>query len=362
MPETEEIKKKKKKWIKYTLCALLLLLLVAITLLYLFRDASPKEVFSVMRGANPWLLLFAVVLTLLYVLFEALGLFAVLRTHGNKTRLFDNVKYAAVDFYFCGITPSASGGQPVVGYFMAKDGVTVAFSTIVLLLSTATFKIVLVVLSFVALFFISPIMFAPGNALLIVLFVVGMLINVLFIVFCLFLVYKPSIITGFGKKTLKFLHKIKIVKNIEKADEKLDSMLENYREGAEYAKTHLRVIVRMFFYTLIQRIMLFSVGYVVALALGAKEMNFFVFLSIQVVIATAVDSMPFPGGVGLSETLLKKLYLTVYPEKLMMPALLLTRGVSFYLLLILTGLFILICCVVRAIKGRVAARRKEKNL
>lgn len=353
---------KKKKFIKYTLCAVLLVGLIALTFWYLFRDASPKEVFSVMKTANLWWLLLAFGLTLGYVFFEGLGLFAVLRTHGNKTRLFSNVKYAAVDFYFCGITPSASGGQPVVAVFMSKDGVSVAFSTIVLLLSTATFKMVLVLLSLVALFFVAPMIFCSGGVLLPVLFVVGLLINVAFIAFCLLLVYKPSIVTGLCKKTLNLLHKIKIVKNLEKANEKLDKMIENYREGAQYAKTHLRVIIRMFLYTLIQRIMLFSVGYVVAVALGAKDMNYFVFMSIQAVIATSVDSMPFPGGVGLSETFMKRLYGAVYSAELMMPALLLTRGISYYLLLLLTGLFILIYCVFRTVRGKIASKRKENTL
>ncbi len=362
MAQSSEVKgTKKKKWVKYALCVALLLALVALTFWYLFRDASPKEVFTVMKTADPWLLLLAVGLTFGYVLFEGLGLFAVLRTHGNKTRLFSNVKYAAVDFYFCGITPSASGGQPVVAVFMAKDGISVAFSTIVLLLSTATFKIVLVLLSVVSLFFVAPMIFT-GGVLLPILFVVGMLINVAFIAFCLLLVYKPSIVSGLCGGTLKLLHKLKIVKNIEKANAKLEVMIENYREGAQYAKTHSRVIIRMLLYTVVQRIMLFSVGYVVAVALGARDINYFTFLSIQTIIATSVDSMPFPGGVGLSETLMKDLYSVVYSAELMMPALLLTRGISYYLLLLSTGLFILVYCIVRMIRGNLAAKRKENAL
>lgn len=357
----EEKKPKKKKWLKYAVCILLLVALAALTFWYLLKDASLPEVFKTIKSADPYLLLLAVAFTLGYVLFEALGLFAVMRSHGNRTRFISTIKYAAADFYFCGITPSASGGQPVVAVFMAKDGVSVAFSTIVLLLSTATFKMVLVLLSLLSLFFISPMIFASGNVLLAVLFFVGLVINVLFILFCLLLVYKPSVVESFGRKTLKFLHRIKIVKNVGKAGEKLDKMLESYREGAEYAKSHFGVVARMFLYTLIQRVLLFSVGYVVAAALGAKS-DYFVFMSIQAVIATAVDSMPFPGGVGLSETMFKRLYSLVYTPALMMPALLLTRGISFYLLLTLTGLYILIYCVFRLVRGSVAAKRKEKNL
>ena len=34
--------------------------------------------------------------------------------------------YACIDIYFCGITPSATGGQPVLAYYMSKDDVSIS--------------------------------------------------------------------------------------------------------------------------------------------------------------------------------------------------------------------------------------------
>ncbi len=361
--ETVEIapKKKKKAWLKYLLSMLFLALLMGLTAWYLFKDTSVSEIMSIVKTADPFWVGVGIALTLGYILFGGMVLHAIIKSHGDKTNMLNNIKYAATDFYFCAVTPSATGGQPMVGYFMAKDGINVAFTTIVLLLSTAMFKVVLVLLCFVALFFIAPLIFCAENVLLAVLYVVGVLLNVGLIVLCVLLVFKPNIIWKCGKKLLPFLKKIRIVKNEDSARAKLEELMRNYKEGAEYFKAHKSVAVRMLIYTLLQRLCLFSVGYVIALSLGAN-MDYFQFLSIQIAVAVSVDSLPFPGGVGLSETLMLSLYGMVYPQDLMMPALLLTRGVSYYLLLLITGVMILLFCVIRAVISAYKNKKRERKM
>ena len=51
-----------------------------------------------------------------------------------------------LDFFYSGITPSATGGQPVQLYYMNKDGNKGSDSTIVLMTVAVIYKIVLVVL------------------------------------------------------------------------------------------------------------------------------------------------------------------------------------------------------------------------
>ena len=51
-----------------------------------------------------------------------------------------------LDFFYSGITPSATGGRPVRLYYMNKDGNKGSDSTIVLMTVAVIYKIVLVVL------------------------------------------------------------------------------------------------------------------------------------------------------------------------------------------------------------------------
>lgn len=57
---------------------------------------------------------------------------------------------------------------------------------------------------------------------------------------------------------------------------------------------------------------------------------------LQAVISVAVDMLPLPGGVGVSEGLFMTMFEPVFGEKLL-PGMLLSRGISYYALLIISA-------------------------
>ena len=61
-----------------------------------------------------------------------------------KVPIFSCIKYSFIGFFFSCITPSASGGQPAQMYYMNKDNVNIATSSLVLLIVTIAYKFVLV--------------------------------------------------------------------------------------------------------------------------------------------------------------------------------------------------------------------------
>ncbi len=75
------------------------------------------------------------------------------------------------------------------------------------------------------------------------------------------------------------------------------------------------------------------------------DLTYLDLFSIQVLIALCVDSLPLPGGVGISEYLYALLFGLVYcvgEVNVIGSAMLLTRAVNFYIPLILTFLLVLI--------------------
>ena len=57
---------------------------------------------------------------------------------------------------------------------------------------------------------------------------------------------------------------------------------------------------------------------------------------LQAVISVAVDMLPLPGGVGVSEGLFMTMFEPVFGEKLL-PGMLLSRGISYYALLLISA-------------------------
>ena len=57
-----------------------------------------------------------------------------LKALNEKSTFLENLKYALIGFFFSSITPAASGGQPMQIYYMHKEKISVASSTLALLI------------------------------------------------------------------------------------------------------------------------------------------------------------------------------------------------------------------------------------
>lgn len=62
---------------------------------------------------------------------------------------------------------------------------------------------------------------------------------------------------------------------------------------------------------------------------------------LQASVYIAVDMLPVPGAQGITEMMYQKVFQMIFPAVYLMPSLYVTRGISFYFLLILS-----ICIVV----------------
>ena len=127
------------------------------------------------------------------------------------------------------------------------------------------------------------------------------------------------------------------------------NLMEKYEQGAHLIFKHKFHFLKALLYNLLQRISFFSISYFVYLAFKDRfviaDLTYLDLFSIQVLIALCVDSLPLPGGVGISEYLYALLFGLVYcvgEVNVIGSAMLLTRAVNFYIPLILTFLLVLI--------------------
>ena len=101
-----------------------------------------------------------------------------------------------------------------------------------------------------------------------------------------------------------------------------------------------------------QAISIQSVPYFVYLALGYSGYSYIHMLLLQSVVYISVSALPLPGTVGVSETGFVIMYGLLFPSTIVDTAMLLSRGLSFYLLVIITATLIVIISIRRKIKQR----------
>ncbi len=331
--EKRNIKKKS----QYMGSLVVFLVLVSVTFYFLLRRFELDTIYATICQVNGWYLLAGVGLVLLYLGCEGRALQVIVSSLKQKAGLFSGFVYACNDFYFAAITPSAAGGQPMAAYYMGKDGIPLSKSSLALMLHTVVYKVVLLGLGMGVLLFHSDLLFQNGT-LLKVLFVIGVAANLMMIALCLTAMFSKNLARNIVMKCLALLSRLRLVKNRQEKFQYLDKQLKKYQAGAIYVKKNPIVPVRVLLYNTVQRVAMFSVSYLVYRSFGLTSFSYWDLMAIQIILALAVDSLPIPGGVAVTEGMFLMLYRPVYGKAFLMPALLLTRGLNYYFCLIVSSI------------------------
>ena len=334
---------------KYIISLLLLFLLMGLTFFLLFRHFEFDEIWSNIHSASAGPLLIAV----LMIAFGANGAIWVpvyllcyggvmrlfLRSFGYSAGLLRCASYGCIDFYYSAITPSSTGGQPMVIYHMGKDGVPMSKSVLAPLVHTVLYKTVLILFTVAGLICYPGLVRQGGGGVFVALLILGAAINGLMLAACLLSMFCPRITKRIGGALIKLLGKLRLVRNPEKKTVDFAMSLAEYQEAAAHVKAHKALLAKCFLLVLVQRTAFFLVPYFIYLSLGFTEhgLNPFYFIAVQAVIAMSVDSLPLPGGMGANELAMIMMYDGLFGSELAASAMLMTRGVSYYLCLILSS-------------------------
>ena len=176
---------------KVVLEAVFLLGIIALTLYAIFHEQDPAAIWACLRGADIRYLIGSIFLVLAFVLGESVILWWLFRTSGQKAKASHCCLYSFVGFFFSAITPSASGGQPMQLYFMKKDKLPLSVSTLILLIVTITYKMVLVILGLAVLVIRPPVVMHYLNPILFWCYL-GIILNVICVWVMLALVFHPD--------------------------------------------------------------------------------------------------------------------------------------------------------------------------
>ncbi|MDD2973160.1 MAG: lysylphosphatidylglycerol synthase transmembrane domain-containing protein [Lachnospiraceae bacterium] len=317
----------------------LLLALVGLTFYILLQDQDMDEVLMNIRKVQPFFLLLALVLALARIYGEAVSIYLLGNSlQKEKIKFWQCVKYSLGGFFFCAITPSASGGQPAQIYYMKKDGMSVANSSLVLVLITIIYRGTLLVFGVGILLFCYNTIY-KNLGLIRFWFLFGMAVNTIIVVVFCFLLFSKKIIRWMMEKVIRLLAKLHLVKRQESFADRCDSVLTRYHKSAAYMKQHKSVMYLVVVINMLQRLLMFAATYAIYLGFGLEGESLIHMVLLQSVVAICADMLPLPGGVGANEQCFISVYRRIF-EAGTIPAMLLVRGVNFYLLAIVSAMLV----------------------
>lgn len=325
---------------KYILMFLFFVLIVFFTFFSIFDKNSFSSIIENIKKINIIYIFICLFIIFLYFLLQGIYMKSILKALKKKISLKQGMFYSIVEFYFSGITPSSTGGQPVQLFYMTKDKIPMRKGYITLMLNTIYFKLIILILGVIVLLFKNT--YILGHSVVyIIFFILGFLIDGLVVFGCFLLLFKQNVIKRILKFILKICNKFKFLRK-KTMNFDANNILNKYKDELKFMSKNKKIVIWNFILTFIQRLLLFSIAYVIYRSLGFSKYSYFDLLAIQVSVQIAIEALPLPGGAGLSEKMFHDIFITVFGIGLADVGMLLTRTFSFYIPLLASGIIILI--------------------
>lgn len=334
--------------LKRILNAGLFILFFGITLYIILSKNDIHEIILHIKDADKKYILIALGCMFLYIFLEGLNIHRMLNALDDKVNLRQTFKYSIVGFFFSSITPSSTGGQPMQLYFMSKDKVSISHSTLALLIQLLSFQFVTLLLALIG--FIcnyDVLLHHIGNIKYLMLF--GIIINVAIQAFLIIMIFYQKMGNRLINFFYRFLTKIHYKKS-EAFHEKALIQLDEYHRCAEYLKENKKILILTILTTIIQMSVYHSVPYFIYRSFGLTGHSIFTFILMQAVLYISVASLPLPGSMGVSEGSFMIIFKMFFPTALLSSAMIISRGISFYLFVLISLIMIAFYVLIDRIK------------
>lgn len=329
---------KKKNFLKKVFNILFFIGIAVLTFWLIFKNNDINKIIFNLSKAKKNYLLLAIFAMFVYIFCEGLNIYRILKNLKDDVSLFQTFKYSLVGFFFSSITPSSTGGQPMQLYFMNKDKLSISHSTLSLLIQLLSFQFMTLVLALIGFAFNYDLLLNKIGNIKYLMFL-GITINVIIQTFLIIMIFSKKLGLKLINGICNLLDKMHI-KSASSIKKKSIAQLDEYHECAIYLKNNKIMISKIFLTTLLQLSLYHSVPYFVFKAFGLQGYSIFTFIFLQAVLYISVASLPLPGAMGASEGSFMIIFKLLFPTALLGSAMLISRGISFYLFVIISAILI----------------------
>lgn len=302
---------------------------------------SPGNIKSFFSTASPVWIAASAGCMLIYIISEGEALRCICKCLGYRISSADGFIYSAADIYFSAITPSASGGQPMCAWFMAKDRIPAGVITAALIFNLVMYTLSIIVIGLIA-FMIYPAVFCVFNNISKLFIGFGIIAQIALAVFFVMLLISGHIIRDIIRKLLHFLCRIHVLKDEDSKQEKLELYLESYRSCADILKGKGRMMLKVFILNFVQRAASVTVTLCTFLAFGGNSGLSMKIWSVQSCVVIGANCIPVPGGMGIFDYIMLDGFNSFMPAADAAGLELISRSISFYCCILLCGAAVLI--------------------
>lgn len=277
----------------------------------------------------------------LVVISETLACSYLLKQSTGKWRMGLAFKVTQLGRYYDSVTPMAAGGQPFQITYLKTHGTPIHTSLSIPLAKYVFSQIAWVIISFVCL--IISWTDSSYGTFVSVASIIGFVLSFIMLFVTLFLSICKTVGRKLVVKTLKLLHKMKIVKNYDKQYEKITKYISDFQDVMkQYAKSPKDFII-MLVLSLARNVFNYCIPFfVVKFFIPDLQGGMFIRLFVMSCLVDLSSSFfPMPGGTGMNEISFSAAFTAVIGNSAYLAWVLIFWRVCSYYFYLLQGVMIL---------------------
>ncbi len=344
-----EKKTKKTKIFRFIYIGASILVLVIIGLV----DPNFRGMFEALSSLNIMWLYITIAVVLLYWLTDAWLLKDITSyIHRGKFSMLNSIKVSLIGLYYGALTPSSTGGQPMQVVYMRRRNINTGTATCIVFIKFIVYELALCTFYILAAILKGP-AFRADSPSTFWLTTLGFLLNALIVIFVWLTMVRKKFATRCAHAIIRFLHRIKVIKDPAKATASFDATIEDFHSAMQMIKKHRIRVLFSYLISFLNLTAMFSVIYCLYRAMGLKEASFISIVTTQAFLYLATSIIPTPGSAGAAEGGFYIYFSAFFLESMRFVAMLMWRLLTYYLVLFV-GTFMIIADEI------IMIRRKKK--
>ena len=287
-----------------------------------------------------------------------------LRLLGEQRSFRQCLLYTFTGNFFSGITPAATGGQPMEIYMMHKNGVSAIHGTLTLVMDLACYQFSVTLLGIVGyLSFGSLIHRLLGTHIW--LLWLGLGLNIGLLILLLFAMFSKRFIFRMTELTARLVSLFSKVRGAS-FRESAGTAIAQYQTSAELFRQNKVYCLVNFLITVVRILAMHSAPFWVYKSLGLSGISPFQIIALQSTLYISCAALPFPGGIGIAESSFLHYFKTIFPGSLLQTSMIVSRGIGSYLTIALSGSILMAAFVTSIIRkkldtGKNTVRKKPST-
>jgi len=312
-----------------------------VLVILMFFTSGVKGVYELLATAKYWWIAAAFGCMLIYWFLDVVLIIAISSSLDEKQPLKNTIRVTMIGMFFNCITPFGSGGQPVQIFALAKNGVKTGHAALIVIVKSLLHQIIIVFYTMVAFITIGE-LFRLRIPYFYPIYLAGLALNILMLAFyALFILSRKTAdkVLIFFLKILKFL---RLLKNPESIQKKVEAEVASLSEGAAVLKDKYGLMVKLVLIQLVQYTIFFAVPFFIFLAIENRITNIWNMIAAQSIVTMVQLLIPSPGSIGGAEGASYLFFSLFFRANLIIPVILIWRIITYYFSIIVGGIFSLL--------------------